>query len=237
VRWSRGGRLGGRWQAGRWLSRCSALALGLAALLSPGCSSQDALNPALRLEQEDYQRAVERGRSLVGGDPYKAFRFSLQQPLRVTPQVTIREAACCWPQDEIAFAIAKQNDRSDEAVNRAARNARRQAEREVGFSLVLQIQRGYDPSSVRFLMRTSSGQSYPPLSVDAPVYLRDVATALDAPDTLPSALYGYDMHFPIQGSPGFPPIGPEVSSLSLVVQDEQLEAAVTFPMPAKAPRY
>jgi hypothetical protein len=223
-------------RAGRAWSLAAGLALGACVLLGPGCSSQEALHPALRLEEEDYQKAVARGRNLIGGDPYQAYRFT-EQPLRVTPEVTIRGAACCWPKDQIVFAIAKQNDPSDAAVMRAAREARRRAEREIGFAVELVIRKTRDPSSVRFLMRTSTGQTYPPLAVDTPVYLRDVATALDEPNTPPAALYGYDLHFPIQGSPGYPPVGPEVTSLSLVVQDGELEASINFPMPPSQARY
>jgi hypothetical protein len=196
------------------------------------------LHPALRLEQQDYERAVERGKNLVlcGDNPYKAYSSTKSVAVRVTPGVMIREATCCWPGDEIAFAIAKQGEGSEAAIARAAQQARKRVGREIKFWVAVQLPKARDPRELTFLMRTNMGQSYPPIAVETPVYLRDIASALD-PDLAASALYAFDLHFPIRGSPGYPAIGPEVTSLQLVVQDGDAEATVEFALPRRQYRY
>ena len=215
-----------------------AAALAVAVLSLAGCSSREQLNPALRLENEQYERAVERGRSLLaaGADPYQAYTCAHQANQWVTSDVIVQDAVCCWPADEVAFAIVQQGDSSPTAVERAARQARSQVEREIKFSVVLQIPKSMDPSNVGFQMRSSAGSTYPPTAVDTPVYLRDVTTALD-PSLGPAALYGYDVHFPIQGSPGYPAIGTGVSSLSLIIKVGDKEVSVPFTIPRKPYRY
>jgi len=221
------------------VSLAVALGAGTVLLALVGCSNREVLHPAFRLEEKDYERAVERGRSLVscGDDPYRAYsRAGQDVSLRVSPDVVVRQAACCWPKDEIAFAIAKQGDASDVGVARAAKQARKRVQREVKFSVVLQMPKARDPATISFQMRSSVGQVYPPIAVETPVYLRDVSSALD-PDMPAAALYSFDVHFPIRGSPGYPPIGPEVSYLQLIVEDGDSQATVDFPMPQPQYRY
>jgi hypothetical protein len=232
------------WRRGpRWLHPLWAALLPLpialaGGLLLAGCSSSETLHPALRLEENDYEKAVERGRNLVatGDSPYKAYSFNTQQVnVRVTQEVIIREAACCWPADEIVFLIAKQAT-DDAAVVRVAKQARRQVEQEIKFSVVMQLPKSRDASELKFAMQSSAGTEYPPIAVEQPILIRDVSSALDP--TMPaSALYGYDIHFPIQGIPGYPPIGPEVSGLVLIVKDGPSQASVSFVMPTQKPRY
>lgn len=235
-----------RRRASSWLPPLTAawlLALCLALVAAwglslAGCANSEAIHPGLRLEDEDFDKAVERGRSIVscGDDPYKAYSFDTQQVnLRVTQDVIVREAACCWPADEIAFRIAKQADGDTTAVDRIAKQTRREVERDLKFSVLIQIPKSRDPSTLKFAMRSSAGMEYPPIAVEQPVYVRDISTALD-PNMPASALYGYDVHFPIQGSPGYAPISPQISTLTLVVRDGNAEASVSFNMPTQKKR-
>jgi hypothetical protein len=219
------------------LWRRLALAAVALALIVQGCSSREALNPVFQPEPEEYQRAIERGQYIIkcGDSPYTAYRGAVDLVnVRAAPDVIIREAACCWPTDEIAFAVAAQGDASDAAADRAARQALRRAERELKFVVVIQLPKNRDPedSGITFTMRSSLGQSYPPIAVETPVYVRDVATALD-PSMPPAALYSYTIRFPIRGSPGYRPITPDVTSLDLIVQSGESDPArLAFPIPS-----
>jgi hypothetical protein len=205
-----------------------------------GCSDRESVHPALRVEDDEFEKAVERGRTIAatGGDPYKAYSFGTQQVnLRVSPAVIVREAACCWPKDEVAFLIAKDANGDASAVDRIAKRVRAQAERDLKFTVLIQMPKTRDPTAaVEFAMRSSTGCIYPPLAVESPVFIRDVSSALD-PDMPAAAIYGYDVHFPIQGSPGYPKLGPETSELTLIVKDGEAHASVTFSMPAQRQRY
>jgi hypothetical protein len=79
------------------------------------------------------------------------------------------------------------------------------------------------------------GAEYPPLEVEAPVFLEDARSYYDA-SAPPSGMYQFVVRFPVRGGPGIPPIGPNVSTLDLVLRDEGLEATVEFPMPRVARR-
>lgn len=214
------------------------LALSAGALIASGCSNSESVHPALRLEEEDYKKAVERARGLVTSrsDPARAYKTGMQQVnLRVGQDVIIREAAVCWPAEELAYLIVK-NSADGTAVDRVAKQARRTVETDLKIEVVMQLPKAQDPSSLTFALKTSAGEEYPPLSVEPPIFIRDVASALDP--TMPaSAMYSYDVHFPIQGSPGFPPIGPGVTSLDLIVKDGTLQAAASFAMPTQIRRY
>jgi hypothetical protein len=219
------------------------LFLALAAALAPmlaGCSDREGIHPALRVEDDEFGKAVERARTLVttGGDPYKAYNFGTQQVnLRVSPDVIVREAACCWPKDEIVFQIAQQANGDASAVDRIARKVRDQVERDLKFSVLVQMPNARDPSTaIQFALRSSTGSEYPPLAVEQPVFIREVSTALD-PQMPASAIYGYDVHFPIQGSPGYPKLGPEISELTLIVKDGETQVSVPFTMPMQRPKY
>ena len=210
---------------------CALLAL-LAALLAAGCgSNEEALNPALRLSDKDFASAVERGRQLVcsGSDPYQAYKDTKEANVRVTPEVAVRTVSCGWPADEVAFSIARAGDKSDQGVERAANEARQRTAKEIKFSVIVQLPKSRDRNSLQFFLQASNGQRYPSALVEPPVWIRDVSSALD-PSMPASVLVGYDIHFPVQGSPGYPPIGPEVNSLDLVVKDGDSEASVNFPM-------
>jgi hypothetical protein len=208
-------------------TRAGALLLALALL---GCSSNVTLNSAFRIEPKDVDKATERGVSLLksGGDPYSVYKWSTKSVNeRVSQQIIVQDAALCLPKDEIAFAIVKQGDPSDSAVKRAVSQAVKRASNEVKFSVVLQITTGRDPKTVEFEMRTNTGGVYPPLAVEEPVMLRTVSSVLD-PTAPPSALWGYDVHFPLRGSPGYPPIDTSVNTLYLVVRDGQSESRIPF---------
>jgi len=209
------------------------LLLGLAALLPllvAGCASNVNMNPALKVEPKDMEAAKQRGVGLLnaGADPYSVYSWTTKSVnVRVSGDVVLQDAALCLPKDEIAFAIAKSGDKSEAGVNRAAEEAAQRASNEVKFSVVLQVAKAKDPTSVQFEMRTNTGQSYPPLAVEAPTFIRDIVSALD-PTAPPGALYGYDVRFPARGSPGYPPIDISVSSVTLVVKDGQSEGSADF---------
>ncbi len=214
------------------------LALPAGALIASGCSNSETVHPALRLEEEDYTKAVKKASGLVASksDPTRAYVGGMQQVnLRVSQDVIIREAAVCWPAEELAYLIVK-NAADDSAVARVARQARRTVETDLKIEVVMQLPKSQDPSSLKFALKTSLGEEYPPLAVEPPTFIRDVASALD-PSMPASAMYTYDVHFPIQGSPGFPPIGPGVTSLDLVVKDGTLQATTSFVMPSQIQRY
>jgi hypothetical protein len=212
------------------------LAVGAAVLAGTGCGGRAELHPALRVENEDLQRAISKGRSLIRqeADVDEARTWALRDAnVRVSREVIIRKAGCSWPVDEIALAIAEQGDDSDAGVRRAARRAMRLLERELKFMVVMQVPKSRDPASVEFALRTSRGVEYPPIAVETPTFLREVVSPFDA-DAPRGAMYYYVVRFPIRGGPGVPPVGPTVSALNLVVRDGQSEGAVDFPL--RAPR-
>ena len=223
-----------------WLSLVLLAFTAAATLLLAGCSDRESIHPALRVEDAEFEKAVERGRTIAatGGDPYRAYSFGTQQVnLRVTPDVIVREAACCWPKDEIAFLVAKQANGDASAVDRVAKRVRDQVERDLKFTVLVQMPKSVDPNTaIQFAMRSSAGSEYPPLAVEQPVFIREVSSALD-PEMPASAIYGYDVHFPIQGSPGYPKLGSEISELTLIVKDGDAQALVPFSMPTQKPRY
>jgi len=203
---------------------------GLLCVLVAGCASNVDLNPALKVEPKDMEAAKQRGVGLLnaGADPYSVYNWTTKSVNeRVTSEVILQDAALCLPKDEIAFAIAKSPDKSEEAVNRVAEEAAQRASQEIKFSLVIQVAKTRDPRSVQFEMRTNTGQSYPPLAVEEPIFIRDVTSALD-PSIPPGAMYGYDVRFPARGSPGYPPIDTSVSTVTLVVKDGTAEGTAEF---------
>jgi hypothetical protein len=68
------------------------------------------------------------------------------------------------------------------------------------------------------------------MAVEKPVFVRNVTSVYD-PTAPAGALYFYVIRFPVRGGPGVPPVGPNVSSLNLVVRDGDAEAQVNFPIP------
>jgi len=230
-----------RWTAGLRCSGQAALALAglllsVIVLAGGGCGERVEVHPALRVSEQDLKRAREEGERIARcrGDPYQVFRSGAQAVhLRVSSDVILREAGICWPAEEIAFRVAQINEVSAAGVQRAAREALRTSQRQIRFWAVVQVPKSRDPAELQFAMRTSAGVEYPPLPVEAPVYLRDISSALD-PGMPPSALYSCMVRFPIRGAPGYPPIGPGVSSLTLVVRDATAETTVSFPLRAPA---
>jgi hypothetical protein len=213
------------------------LAVGVSTLVCWGCGRRGDIHPALRVEGEDLERAKKRGCSLVnqGADPYEAYQRGMQDiNTRVSAHVILRSAGCCWPQDEVAFQIAQRGDSSDAGVRLAVREALKTAERELKFAVVVQMPKDRDPAEVEFLLRAIPGVEYPALLVEEPYYLRDADSYYDE-NAPASAMYYYVVKFPVRGGHGIPPIGPQVSTLNLVVRDGELEATAIFRMPRPRP--
>lgn len=228
-----GGRLS--MQAARMLAIFVA---GAFVMLAGGCGKQADVHPALRIEDEGLERAKRQGCALInsGADPYDAYARDFRDVnVRLTPYVILRSAACCWPEDEVAFQVAQCGDTSEEAVKQAAREAVELTERILKFAAVLQMPKDRDPGSLEFALRTSAGQEYPALEVEEPYLIRDAKSYYDD-DAPPSGMYYYIVKFPVRGGGGIPPIGPQVQTLYLVVQDGDLEVAAEFAMPRPRPR-
>jgi len=195
-----------------------------------GCSSRESLHPALRLDDEDLERAIRKGKNLIatGQDPYQAYAHSMRDVnVRVSPHVIIRSAGCCWPRDTVAFHIAQEGDKSDAAVKRAVQRALKTVEREITFTAMLQIPKSRDEADLEFMLRTNTGIQYPPIVVETPIFIREVISPFDANAPV-SAIYQYVAHFPVRGGPGVPPIGPRVSALSLEVIDGDCTGSARF---------
>jgi hypothetical protein len=201
------------------------------ALLS-GCSNRGELHPALRIDRDQLDWAIERGKHLVvtKKDPEEAFNRGAQDVnIRVSPYVVIRQATCRWPADEIVYAIAQGGDASDAAIRSAVDNAMGDCERQIRFRVVVQVPDSYQSSDLTFALRTNMGQEYPPLAIEAPTRLRPVVSALD-PNLPASSMWAYEVRFPTQGCPGLPVIGKRVSGLDLIVKDADCEGVVSFRM-------
>ena len=202
--------------------------------LIPACSGRAALNEALKLTPSQIEKAKTRAKSAIrsGADPYSVYGGMMRDVnARISADVILREAAACWPQQELAFQIAQNGDETDAGLQRAADEAVRRLERELKFMATVEIPIGRDPADITFAMRTQQGGvEYPPISVSTPFHLRDYTSALD-PSTPPAGLWAYDMWFPIAGSPGYPPIDSSVSSICLVVKHGESEAEAWFTLP------
>jgi hypothetical protein len=214
------------------------LAVGACAVLAGGCGKQEDIHPALRIEGDDLERAKRQGCSLInlGADPYEAYARDFRDVnKRLTAHVILRSAACCWPQDEVAFQIAQSGDASEAAVNQAAKEAVELTRRVIKFAAVLQMPKDRDPVTIEFALRTSTGTEYPALEVEEPYYIRDAKSYYDehAPA---SGMYYYMVKFPVRGGGGIPPIGPGVNMLYLVVRDGDMEADAEFVMPRPSPK-
>jgi hypothetical protein len=177
--------------------------------------------------------AKERGKRLIqeGADPYKVYGSPREEVnTRISPDLIFRQAIACWPKNEVAFEVARQGDASERAVRHAAVEAQRRTERELKFLVILQMPQFRDPAEIQFVMRSNRGNEYPPLAVETPTKLRDILVGLD-PNMPPSALYRYEVHFPLTGSPGYPPIDTTVSSVGVVVRDGGSEGEQWFSLP------
>ena len=210
----------------------AAFACGLSLLIGVGCSSRAKLHPALRADDEVLKRAISRGKLwIASGEPPTRLLPRLLEDvnIRVSSQVILRSAGCWWPVDEIAFHIAQEGDSSDAGVRKAVRQALKVVERDLNFTVVVQLPKARDPASVEFLLRTSTGVTYPPLAVEKPVFMREVGYAFD-PTAPTSSMYYYVVHFPVRGGPGIAPVGQTVRFLYLVVKDGESEGTAKFPL-------
>ena len=201
------------------------------ALLS-GCSNRAELHPALRVDRDQLDWAIQRGRHLVvtDKDPDESFKRGTKDVnIRISPYVIIRQAICRWPVDELVYAIAQGGDSSDAAVRSAVDKAMERCERQIRFRVIVQIPDSYQSSDLTFALRTNIGQQYPPLAIEAPTRLRHIISALD-PDLPPSSMWAYEVRFPTQGCPGLPVIGKRITALDLIVKDGELEGVVSFRM-------
>jgi hypothetical protein len=215
------------WRAGAAAAWAVCLALVL------GCSGESRINPVFRIEGEQLDRAINAGANAVsaGTDPNDLLSTQMEDVnLRVSSGVILRSAGCVWPSQEVACEIAKGGDNSDAGIRRAVNTARRTVEREMKCVALIQVPNDKDPSSVTFALRTNTAVQYPATAVETPVFVREVTSVYD-PTAAAGALYFYVIRFPVRGGPGVPPVGPEVTALSLVVMDGEAEAQVTFPIP------
>jgi hypothetical protein len=208
-------------------------AVGLLPLI-PACSSRAQINPGLQLSSSQIEKAKTRAKSLIrsGADPYSAYGSLMHEVnVRVSAEVILRKAAACWPQQELAFQIAQQEDDTDAGLQRAADEAVRRLGRELKFMATVEMPVGSDPAGITFAMRTHPGNTeYPPISVSTPFHLRDYTSALD-PTAPPASLWAYDIWFPIAGSPGYPAIDESVRSVCLVVKQGESQAEAWFDLP------
>jgi hypothetical protein len=203
--------------------------------LAAGCASRQKLHPRLLLEDEQIDRSVRRGKTLVStwNDPLNAFTRGVSEAnVRVSADVIVRGAQICWPEEEIAYQIAVGGDKSDKAVHIAVEEALKRVERQIRFFATLQLPKTKDPSTLEFFLRTSARKEYPALIVEEPVFERSVVSPYDASAPV-SGIYYFTVHFPVRGGPGIPPIGPTVRYLDLVVRDGSSEGSVRFELPTR----
>jgi hypothetical protein len=208
------------------------LVLGLAVVFAGGCSSRDRLHPGLRLDDDELTDAIKRGKRVCAtGDPQQAFLGRVRDVnTQISSDVILRKAGPCWPADEIAYQIALGGDTSDAAIKQAANAGLKIVERQMRFVAILQVSNDRDPASVEFALRAGAGTEYPPISVEAPAFIRAVNPTFDR-SARPAGLYSYMVHFPVVGGPGVPPIGPATRSLELVVKVDDSEGSIRFTIP------
>jgi hypothetical protein len=207
------------------------------ALAAPGCGGKEKIHPALRVEGEELDRAIRRGKGLVsrGADPYEAFtRGTVDVSERISADVILWSAGICWPSEQVAFQIAEAGDASDAGIRRAVREAVKLVERELRCTATVQLPTSRDPADIQFRLRSNTGVEYPPLAVETPIFIRETASILN-PNAPSSAIYYYVVRFPIRGGPGVPAIGPQVNSLFLVLNDGLGEATAEFRLPRPRP--
>lgn len=201
-----------------------------------GCGRRQHLHPAFEVDQEAIKKATIRGKQLMRErrDPLEAFtRCTNGNSIRVSTDVVVRQAACCYPAFEICYEIARSGDSSDLGIQRLLKETLPRVGRELRFFVYIQVPESRDPTNVQFALRTDRRQEYPPAVVFTPALVRRVTSGLD-PNMPPSALYCYQVVFLLRGAPGYTPIGPLTRSLYLVVQDGPSEAQIEFPLPTSA---
>ncbi|MBN1460273.1 MAG: hypothetical protein JXA57_12115 [Armatimonadetes bacterium] len=208
------------------------LLLGMAVAFAGGCASRDRLHPGLRLNDDELSSAIKRGKRLIPtGEPEQAFSFrTVDVNTQISSDVILRKAGPCWPEDEVAYQIALGGDSSDAAVKQATNVGLKIVERQMRFVAILQVSKERDPADIEFALRTNQGTEYPPVSVEAPKFIRSVNPTFD-PTAKPAGLYAYTVHFPVAGGPGVPPIGPTAYSLEFIVKVDDSEGSARFTIP------
>ncbi len=202
-------------------------------LMLAGCSGESSINPVFRPDDTQIQRAITSGKNAIlgGVDPNSLLTSQMiDVNLRVSSEVILRSAGCCWPTQEVAYQIASAGDSTDAGIRKAVNAAKRVIEREMKCVATIQLPMNRDPGSITFALRTNTAVEYPPIAVEKPVFVREVTSIYD-PSAPAGALYLYVVRFPVRGGPGVPPVGPNVSSLNFVVKDGESEAQVNFPIP------
>ena len=201
---------GAREPGGRLICRAAgALALGLLLGILAGCAGSKQVHPALRPEGEDLERAVKRGERMAksGADPYTAIA---QRPVeanqRLSSGVVLWSASICWPAQQMAFQIAQSGATNDAEVRRAERDALKLIERELRFTATVQMPASRDPADIQFALQSSTGVEYPPVAVETPIPVRDVASVWGS-DAGASRLYMYVVRFPIRDGCGTDDLG------------------------------
>jgi hypothetical protein len=211
----------------------AALVVAVALALLAGCSGNNVVHPALQVQDQDVQRASQRGANLIaaGECPDDAFAFRIVDVNeRASPEVIVRSAGIALPADRLAYEIAKAGDSSDAGVRRAISQGQKAVRQELMCVASIELPQTRDPASVEFALKTSAGVEYPPIAVETPVLVRGVYRTYD-PTAAPSELYYYVVHFPVRGGPGVRPIGPEVNTLTFAVRDAGGEVSVPFTLP------
>ncbi len=205
----------------------------LAALasLTLGCSGGTPVNPALLLtDPQEIEDATKRGINMIntGADPYAVYGHTTKDVnLRLGSDIIVRSAAICLPKDELAFQVAMGGNTTEDGAKRAADAAVQQINRQVKFTVVLQIAKSHKPEDVTFELLASDPKPYPPVTVEKPQFIQDVSSALD-PDIPPMTIYGYNVSFSTTGSPGFPAIDTSVSTLTLMIESAGTSTKVSF---------
>ena len=206
------------------------------AVCCSGCGRGPAIAPALTLKDpQEIEKATKRGINIItsGSDPYAVFgRTTKEVNQSIGQGVIVRTAAICLPKEELAFQVAAAGDSTEAGAKRVADAALRQINRQVRFTVVLQVLKSFKPEEVEFeLCASGLAKTYPPVAVDPPEFVADVSSALD-PDIPPMAVYGYNAYFPTAGSPGFPTIDVTVRQLTLVIKAGGASAEVPFMLPS-----
>jgi len=205
----------------------------LAALasLTLGCGGGPQVNPALLItDPQEIEDATKRGINIIntGADPYAVYGHTTKEVnLRVGSDTIIRTAAICLPKDELAFQVAMGGDATEDGAKRVADAAVQQINRQVKFTVVLQIAKSHKPEDVTFELLASDPKPYPPVAVEPPQFIQDISSALD-PDIPPMAVYGYNVSFSTTGSPGFPAIDTGATTLTLMIESGGTSTRVPF---------
>jgi hypothetical protein len=198
--------------------------------LGPGCGGGVQVNPALLItDPQEIENATKRGITLIGtkSDPYSVYNHTTKDVNQwVGSDIIVRTAAICLPDDELAFQVAMGGDTSEEGAKRIADAAIPQINRQVKFTVVLQITKSHKPEDVTFELLGNDPKPYPPVAVEPPQFVQDIPS-LD-PDKPTMAVYGYNVYFSTTGSPGFPALDASVAKLNLLIESGGTSVKVPF---------